>query len=234
METPTSEPPSERTRIRRIAEKARYDRPTIDAILDAGLVAHVGLVTGDGSPVVVPMAYARLGDRVVVHGSAASRLVRTASGGVPMSLAVTLLDGLVVARSLFESSMAYRSVVVVGVAHSIDDPDEKLTALLHLSDRMIPGRVEEARAPTTKEFAATRLFAIGLDEATAKVSDDSITDDPADLDLPIWAGFVPVRLVADAPVAAPDVDRSLSVPPSVVGWTPERSPGPSGHIEEIS
>ena len=227
-------PPSDRTRIRRIAEKAAYDRSTIDAILDAGLVGHLGLVGADGAPFVIPTAYARDGDRVLVHGSPASRMIRAGAGGAEVCLTVTLLDGMVVARSLFESSMAYRSVVVVGTAEAIDDPDEKLAALLHLSDRLLPGRPAEARPPTAKELAATRVFSIGLDEATAKVSDDGITDDPADLDLPIWAGFIPLRTTAGAPEPAPDVDPALPVPPSVLRWTPARDQDTGGSSSDLT
>ncbi|MFN8051612.1 MAG: pyridoxamine 5'-phosphate oxidase family protein [Acidimicrobiales bacterium] len=224
--TPT-QPPSDRTRIRRIAEKAAYDRATIDAILDEGLVAHVGLVAADGAPVVIPTAYARQGDRVLVHGSAASRMIRTGAGGAEMCLTVTLLDGMVVARSLFESSMAYRSVVVMGTAVPLDDPDEKLDALLHLSDRLIPGRVAEARGPNARELAATRVFALPLDEATAKVSTGDVDDAEADLTLPIWAGFVPLALTAGAPVAVPDLVGGVDVPPSVRRWTPARDDDPN-------
>lgn len=215
-------PPSDRARVRRIAEKAHYDRATIDAILDDGLVAHVGLVAADGTPVVIPTAYARQGDRVLVHGSAASRLIRTGAKGAAMSLAVTHLDGMVVARSLFESSMAYRSVVVMGTARPIDDPDEKLEALLHLSDRMLPGRVAEARRPNAKELAATRVFALPLDETTAKVSDHTVDDADADLELPIWAGFIPLQLVRGDAAPAESLAPGLPVPPSVQAWTPTR------------
>lgn len=214
--------PSDRSRVRRIGDLARYDRATIDSILDEGLVAHVGIAAADGTPVVIPMAYARDGDRILVHGSAASRLVRAGTAGVPMSLTVTLLDGLVVARSLFESSMAYRSVVVLGTAVALDDPAEKLAAVLRLSDRLVPGRVAEARAPTDKELAATRLFALPIVEASAKVSDGTVTDHPDDLDLPVWAGFVPVRLTAGPPVADAGLRGDLPVPPSVASWTPDR------------
>ena len=215
-------PPSDRSRVRRLAEKAVYDRSTIDAILDAGLVGHLGLIGADGAPVVIPTAYARQGDRVLVHGSAASRMIRTGAGGAAVSLAVTHLDGLVVARSLFESSMAYRSVVVTGLAEPVDDPEQKLDALLHLSDRLIPGRTVEARRPSPKELAATRVFALPLDEATAKVSDRTITDDPADLVLPIWAGFVPLALTASAPDPAPDLGDGIELPDSIRRWTPTR------------
>ena len=219
-------PPSDRARVRRLADKARYDRATIDAILDAGLIAHVVLIAADGSPVVIPTAYARQGDRVLVHGYAASRMIRTGAGGAAMSLAVTHLDGTVVARSLFESSMAYRSVVIVGNAVPIDDPEEKLDALLHLSDRLLPGRVGEARRPTDKELAATRVFALPLDEATAKVSDHTIDDAADDLTLPIWAGFIPLELVSGSPVSAPDLAPWGPVPHSVAFVSPPRAGGP--------
>jgi len=223
-ETAAPGPPTDRSRVRRIAEKAAYDRATVDAILDEGLVAHLGLIAADGSPVVIPTAYARDGDRVLVHGSAASRMIRTGAGGSPVSLCVTLLDGMVVARSLFESSMAYRSVVVHGTPTAVDDPDEKLAALLHLSDRLLPGRVREARAPSAKELAATRVFALDLAEASAKVSDSSVDDDPVDLGLPIWAGFVPLALTRGPAVPAPDLLAGVVEPASVSGWTPTRSP----------
>ena len=219
MSEPTDPPaPSDRTRIRRIAEHGHYDRRTIDAILDAGLVAHVGLVDPMGSPVVVPMAYARVGDRVIVHGSVASRTVRAGASGVAMCVTVTLLDGLVVARSLFESSFRYRSVVVMGDAVAIDDPVEKLDLLLRLSEHLMPGRTTEARHPSIKELAATRLFALALDETSAKVNDGFPTDDPADLDLDVWAGVVPMRTVLDQPIDAPDLRAGLAVDPSVRRW----------------
>lgn len=229
---PGADAPSDRARVRRIADKAVYDRAAIDAILDEGLVAHLGLIASDGTPVVIPTAYARQGDRVLVHGSAASRMVRTGAGGAPMTLTVTLLDGMVVARSLFESSMAYRSVVVMGTAAPIDDPDDKLAALLHLSDRLLPGRVGEARGPSVKELAATRVFSLPLDEASAKVSDHTVDDGPDDLSLPIWAGFIPVHLTSGTPRGADGLDPAVPIPPSVAGWTPARSPdagASSGH-----
>lgn len=207
--------PSERTRIRRIGEHAAYDRATIDAILDEGLVAHLGLVAEDGTPVVIPTLHARRGDEVLVHGSAASRMIRTGASGAPVSLAVTLLDGVIVARSLFESSMAYRSVVIVGVARAIDDPDEKLPALLALSERLIPGRTTEARLPNAKELAATRVLSIPLDEATAKVSPPVVSDAAEDVDLPIWAGIVPLSTAVGEPATDASVPAAIAVPRSV-------------------
>ena len=212
---PRPPPPTERSAVRRLADLAAYDRGTVDAVLDAGLVAHVGLVDADGDPVVIPMAYARLGDRVVVHGSAASRLMRLGGAGAPVCLTVTLLDGLVVARSLFESSMRYRSVVVRGVAMPVEGIEERRAALVALSDHLIPGRSVEARLPTDKELAATRVFAVDLTEASAKVSAGFPDDPPEDLALDIWAGVVPLEQSWGAPVPAPDLRPGIAVPPSV-------------------
>ena len=213
MPNPPS-PPSERATLRRQADLAAYDRPTVDSILDAGLVAHVGLVDADGTPVVIPMAYARLGDRVVVHGSVASRLMRGGSGAA-VCLTVTILDGLIVARSLFESSMRYRSVVVRGVAVAVERADDRREALLALSERLIPGRSLEARLPNEKELAATRVWAVELDECSAKVS-VGFPEDPADdVALDVWAGVVPLLRRWGDPVAAPDLRRGIPVDPSV-------------------
>lgn len=221
--------PSERTQVRRIAEKGVYDRATIDAILDAGLIAHVGIVDGEGQPFVVPCAYARLGDDVVFHGSVAGRLLRTVGAPGPLCLTVTLLDGLVVARSLFESSMHYRSVLVLGSARLIDDPTEKLEALLALSDRLIPGRVAEARAPSEVELRQTSVVALRLDEASAKVNDAWPDDGPDDVALPIWAGVVPLRQSWGTPVPAPDLPAGIDVPPSIASLADDdRLIGPQG------
>ncbi|MCU1396794.1 MAG: Pyridoxamine 5-phosphate oxidase-related, FMN-binding protein [Ilumatobacteraceae bacterium] len=187
--------PSERSRIRRLADNAAYDRPTIDAILDEGLLAHVGILADDGTPVVIPMVYARDGDHLLVHGSAASRLMRTIG---PVCVTVTIVDGLVVARSLFESSMNYRSVVVHGVPEVLAGED-KVEALVRLSDRAIPGRVGHARGPDDKEVRATLVWRLSLAEAAAKVRTGP-PDDPADdLALPFWGGVIPLRVVADEP-----------------------------------
>lgn len=209
-----SDAPSERTRVRRIADKAAYDRPTIDAILDAGMIAHLAIVDDQGQPFSVPCAYARIGDEVAFHGSVASRLLRSSATG-PMCLTVTLLDGLVVARSLFESSMHYRSVMVVGSARRIVDPVEQSEALLALSERLIPGRVAEARGPSEVELRQTSVMALRLDEASAKVSDAWPDDGPDDVALPIWAGVVPLRQSWGTPAPAPDLPPGIGVPASV-------------------
>ncbi len=165
---PRSSAPSQRTRVRRVHENARYDRGSIDAILDAALVCHLGFVH-DGQPYVVPTLHARLGDRLYVHGSAASRTLRTLAEGAPMCATVTLLDGLVLARSVFEHSVNYRSVVVLGTATVVEDPGEKLTALQAFTEQLLPGRNADARQPTRKELKATSVLWLPLDEASAKV-----------------------------------------------------------------
>ena len=191
--------PTKRTSVRRRPERGRYDRTEVEAILDEGLVAHVGLAV-DGQPFVLPMAYARVGDRLYLHGSAASRLLRGLAAGAPVCVTVTLLDGLVLARSAFHHSMNYRSVVVVGGAVAVTDPEERERALAALVDHAVPGRSQEVRAPTGKELAATLLVRIDLDEVSAKVRTGPPIDDDEDQAIPVWAGVVPLRLTAGDPV----------------------------------
>jgi nitroimidazol reductase NimA-like FMN-containing flavoprotein (pyridoxamine 5'-phosphate oxidase superfamily) len=208
-------PPSERVRVRRIAALASYHRSVIDTILDAATVGHLGVVGDDGQPFVLPVACARLDDEMLIHGSVASRLLRSGAGGAPVCLTVTLVDGVIVARSLFESSMRYRSVVVVGRARDIDDRDEKLAALMALSDHLIPGRRGEVRATTEAELRQTKVFGLPLDEASAKVN-NGWPDDPAeDVASDAWAGVVPLTVLPGAPVAAPDLRAGIEVPDSV-------------------
>ena len=191
---------TERTRIRRLPEKGVSDRVTLHAILDAGLVAHVGVVDG-GAPVVVPVAYGRDGERLLFHGSTASRLFRSLASGAPACATVTLLDGLVYARSLFNSSMSYRCAMVYGRAAAVPDA-EKQAALRIIADHLMPGRWPHARAPSAKELAATLVVELPLAEVSVKVSEGPPEDDDADLDRPVWAGVVPLRQVAGEPVAA--------------------------------
>ncbi len=191
-----------RTGLRRERHKEVTDRSVRDAVLDAGLVAHVG-VLDDGSPVVVPVAYARDGGRLVLHGSTASRLFRLLASGVPACATVTVLDGLVYARSVFNSSMNYRSVMVFGRAAAVPDV-EKEAALRVLSEHLMPGRWADARRPNAKELAATLVVALPLDETSVKVGTGPPDDDPDDLAWPAWAGVVPLMQVAGAPIAAND------------------------------
>ena len=208
-----------RTRVKRIPEKAVTDRDVAYAILDAGLVAHVAVVTDD-QPYVVPVGYARCGDEVIFHGSSASRLFRTLATGQPTCLTVTLLDGLVLARSLFESSMHYRTVMALGTCRQLEG-DEEVQALLDLSEVLMPGRAAEARHPAPQELKATITLALPLDEISVKVGEGPPEDVPEDLVDPaysaIWAGWVPITESFGEPV--PDeLAAGIPVPDYVTRW----------------
>jgi nitroimidazol reductase NimA-like FMN-containing flavoprotein (pyridoxamine 5'-phosphate oxidase superfamily) len=208
--------------VTRLHERARYDREAIDAVLDAGLVAHLGFVSDD-QPFVIPTLHARLGDDVFVHGSAASRTLRALEDGIAACLTVTLLDGIVLARSVFEHSMNYRSVVVLGTAVPVGEPDEKLAALEAFTEKLLPGRWAEARPPTRKELKATSVLRLPLDEASAKIRDGGPEDgDTPDAELDVWAGHVPLVVEALAPVPDPSLRAGIPVPP---GLAPYRRPG---------
>ncbi|HEY0592700.1 MAG TPA: pyridoxamine 5'-phosphate oxidase family protein [Thermoanaerobaculia bacterium] len=211
----TTGPRSDRSRVRRLPKRASYDRETIDAVLDAGLIAHVGIVD-QGMPVVVPMAYARRGDEILLHGSSASRAMKALAGGADACVVVTHLDGIVVARSAFNSSMNYRSVVLFGKARAIADEEAKRAALDALVDHLIPGRVAEVRAPTPEELKVTTVVALPIDEASAKVRTGPPQDDEADYALPVWGGVVPLHLAAGEPVADGRSAPEIEVPSSVV------------------
>lgn len=184
-------PPSGRTRVRREAERGLYDRATIDAILDEALVCHVGFVH-DEQPFVIPTLHARVGDELLLHGSSASRMLRAAGAGAPICVTVTLVDGLVLARSAFNHSVNYRSVVVLGVPRVVDDPGERERALEVFTERIVPGRWADVRHPSPKELKATRVLSLTLDEASAKVRTGGPNDDDDDLDWPAWAGVLPL------------------------------------------
>jgi nitroimidazol reductase NimA-like FMN-containing flavoprotein (pyridoxamine 5'-phosphate oxidase superfamily) len=195
-------PPSERTRVRRRAQRGHYDRATVHAILDEGLVCHVAFAP-DAQPCVLPTAYAREGETLYLHGSPASRMLRSLAGGVPVCVAVTLLDGVVLARSAFHHSMNYRSVVIFGRAHEVTGAEERLRAMRALVEHVAPGRSRDARAPSAKELAQTLVLALPLDEASAKVRTGPPVDAEEDLGFACWAGVVPLRLAPGAPVADP-------------------------------
>jgi nitroimidazol reductase NimA-like FMN-containing flavoprotein (pyridoxamine 5'-phosphate oxidase superfamily) len=216
--------PSERTTVRRLPARAVYDRESIDAILDEGLVCHVGFVA-EGQPFVIPTTYARKGGRLYVHGSAASRMLRELAGGVDVCVTVTLLDGLVLARSAFHHSMNYRSVVVLGRAREVVDPAEKSEALAAIVDHVVPGRSAESRPPNDKELRATRVLCLPLDEASAKVRTGPPLDDEEDYALPYWAGEIPLRVVAQAPVPEPRLDASIAAPLAATSYR-RPDPGP--------
>ncbi|MEM7093372.1 MAG: pyridoxamine 5'-phosphate oxidase family protein [Actinomycetota bacterium] len=189
--------PSEEVRVRRASERASYDATSINAILDAGWVAHVGVVR-DGTPFVIPMYYVRDGDSMLLHGAPAAGTLRTGKGA-EVCATVTLLDGLVLARSAFHHSMNYRSVVVIGTAEPVDDPAEKDAALELFVERMVPGRQAMLRANTTKEVQGTGVLRLSLANASAKVRSGDPVDDDEDYELPIWAGVVPMTETMGAP-----------------------------------
>lgn len=206
-------PPMDLTRLTRLPEMASRDRDVLDALIDEALVCHVGLVV-EGHPVVIPTAIAREGDRLLLHGSTGSGWMRLVAAGVPVSVAVTAVDGLVVARSAFESSMLYRSAVVFGVC-SVLEGDEKRRALDVLTDSLIPGRVGEVREPTAKELAATLVLALPLERWSLKISDDWPEDPPEDVKGPAWAGLVPLQSSFGDPRSAPNLSPGIDIPPSV-------------------
>jgi nitroimidazol reductase NimA-like FMN-containing flavoprotein (pyridoxamine 5'-phosphate oxidase superfamily) len=194
--------PTDRTTLRRLPERGRHDRETIDAILDEALICHLGLVDPEGRPFVIPTIHARVGDHLYVHGSPASRALRAGARGVEACVTVTLLDGLVLARSAFHHSMNYRSVVVYGTATKVEDRTEKEAALSAIVEHVVAGRQDGCRGPNDKELKSTLVLRLPLDEASAKVRSGGPKDDDEDLGLPVWAGVVPIRTVPGDP--APD------------------------------
>jgi nitroimidazol reductase NimA-like FMN-containing flavoprotein (pyridoxamine 5'-phosphate oxidase superfamily) len=206
--------PSQRTRVKRVPKRGVYDRETIDAILDEALVCHLSFVH-DGHPFAIPTLHARVGDVVYVHGSAASRMLRAVGAGFEACLTVTLVDGLVLARSAFHHSMNYRSVVLLGTARRIDDTAEKLAALEAFAEQLVPGRWADVRSPSRKELKGTSVLALPLDEASAKIRTGPPVDDDEDYDLDVWAGVIPLRLQAlppeDDPLLRPGIERPAYV-----------------------
>ena len=198
-------PTSKTNRVRQLADKAHYDRDTVYRILDAGLVAHVAFVQDDG-PVVVPMLYARDGETVFLHGARKARVIRLLEGTNRACLNVTLLDGIVLARSAFNSSMEYRSVTVFGTPRLIDGEADKLRAMRIIAEHVMPGRWEELREPHDREVKMTGVIALEIETASAKISDKGVDDEPDDYDIPVWAGVVPLTSVTGSLV---DDDRLL-------------------------
>ena len=204
--------PTPRTRVRRLPKRGVYDRASIDAILDEGLVAHLAFTGEGGQPYAIPTLHARVGDEVWVHGSSASRTLRTLARGARACLTVTLVDGLVLARSIFNHSVNYRSVIVLGEARAVTDPVDKRAALAAFAERVTPGRWADARPPTPSEVKATSILALPLDEASAKVRTGPPVDGDDDHALDVWAGVVPIRLVRDEPVPDPALRAGIEVP----------------------
>jgi uncharacterized protein len=202
---------SDRTRVVREANRAMYGREAIYKILDEGFVCHVGFVA-DGQPFVIPTMFARVDDAIYFHGSAASRMLRGAAAGLPVCVTVTLTDGLVLARSVFNHSMNYRSVVTLGTATPISEPAEKLAALQAFTEKLIPGRWEDARQPNEQELKATSILKLPLNEVSAKVRTGGVEDDAADYALSVWAGIIPLRLAAESAIRDERCDTSIPTP----------------------
>lgn len=198
-------------RVRRLPERGHYDRATVHAVLDAAPLCHVGFVDG-GRPVIIPTLHARRDDTLLLHGSSASRMLRHLGQGHEVSVAVTLLDGLVLARSLFHTSVNYRSVVLFGRGRLLEDRNEKLSALEVIADRLMPGRWQEARLPSNQELKATAVAAIPLDLAAAKVRTGGPKDDEEDMGMGIWAGVVPLRLAAGTPIPDAALAPGIELP----------------------
>jgi nitroimidazol reductase NimA-like FMN-containing flavoprotein (pyridoxamine 5'-phosphate oxidase superfamily) len=211
-----------RTRVRRLPEKAATDRAALHAVLDAGLVAHVAVTdssgpNGSAQPYILPVAYARDGERVLFHGSTGSRLFRGLAEGAPTCLTVTLLDGLVVARSAFESSMNYRGAMVLGSCRMVPE-SQKEAALELITEHLMPGRSKELRAPKRKELAATVVLSLPLTEASVKISTGDPHDDPDDMDSPVWAGVVPLHEAYCDPMPSADLAPGIDVPDYIRDW----------------
>jgi uncharacterized protein len=215
--------PTPRTTLKRLPARGSFDREVVDAILDEALLCHMGFVV-DGQPFVIPTIHARVGETLYVHGSPASRMLRTLREGVPACVTVTLLDGLVLARSAFHHSMNYRSVVVLGRAVEVRERAERELALRAIVEHVAPGRWEECRRPSEKELLGTLVLRLPVEEASAKVRTGPPLDDEDDYALKCWAGVLPLRLVSGEPVADPRLAPGTPVPGSVLAY---RRPGPT-------
>lgn len=214
----TDDPRSERTRVRREPQRGQYGRAVINEILDAGMIAHVGFVGPDGQPLVIPMLYVRDGDRLLIHGSSASRLLTTAGEGVGICVTVTIADGLVVARSAFNSSLNYRSVVALGKARAIHEATAKWEALRALTNGLIPGRWDDCRRPTELELKATWVLEMPIDEASAKVRTGGPNDDDADMTTNYWAGVIPFVKDVQPPVPHDKLGANIELPEYLRRW----------------
>lgn len=204
-------PKTTRSTLKRLAERGRYDHESVHAVLDAGMIAHVGIAP-EGQPFVIPVLYSRMGDEIIFHGAKASRLLKYVQAGGNVCVTVTLLDGLVLARSLFEHSMNYRSVVAFGKGRLIEDRDEKMEALRLISEQMLPGRWDDARQPTEKELNATTVVAVKIEEATAKIRTGGPEDNEEDYALPVWAGVIPLEMVIGEPMRDGRLEDHIQLP----------------------
>ena len=216
-----SEMPTARTRVIRESERGVYDRETVYRILDEGFLCHVGFSV-DGQPFVIPTSYGRQDANLYIHGSAASRMLRQIKEGVQVCVTVTLLDGLVLARSIFNHSMNYRSVVILGKATLVDDPAEKLAALRVLSEHIIPNRWDDVRQPNERELKATSVLRLPIEEFSAKVRQGPAIDDAEDYSFPTWAGVIPLEVKVGAPINDPKLEPPREVPAYVHSYSRSR------------
>ncbi|HUL34520.1 MAG TPA: pyridoxamine 5'-phosphate oxidase family protein [Candidatus Eisenbacteria bacterium] len=210
--------PTERTQVKRLPKRGSYDRETVHAILDAGFVCHVGFSV-DGQPYVIPTNYGRAGEMLYLHGSAASRMLRRLSEGVPVSVTVTHVDGIVLARSAFHHSVNYRSVVILGTARLVEAPTEKMEALRVFTEHVMKGRWGDVRQPTEQELKATTVLAVPLEEVSAKVRTGGPNDDEPDYDLPVWAGVVPLETAVREPIADPKRKSDRPLPDYIKNYS---------------
>jgi uncharacterized protein len=216
--TGRAEPASDRVRLRRKRERGSYERDVIDAILDEALVAHLGIVAPDGQPLVMPMLHARCGDVVYCHGSVAGRGLRALREGLPACLTVSLLDGLVLARSAMHHSANYRSVMILGTARAVEDELEKQAALRAIVEHIVPGRAEHVRGPSENELKATAVLALPIEEASAKLRTGPPVDDEQDHALEVWAGVLPLRTSVGEPQPDPALRAGTALPAHVAGY----------------
>jgi uncharacterized protein len=214
-------PPTERTTLKRLPKRGVYDREAVYRILDEGFICHVGF-TVDERPVVIPTGYARADDRLYIHGSQASRMLKTLAGGVDVCVTVTLVDGLVLARSAFHHSINYRSVVIFGRAIPVTDTEEKAAALFAFSEHVLRGRWADVREPTDQELRATTVLSLPISEVSAKVRTGPPIDDEEDYALPVWAGVLPLQVVAGVPIADPRLANDVAPPPYVLNYKREK------------
>jgi len=222
-DTTTTQAPSERVRLLRKRERGRHDRATIDAILDEALIAHLGIADEHGQPFVIPTLHARRGDVVYLHGSTASRTLRALATGAQVCLTVSLLDGLVLARSVMHHSANYRSAMLLGRARLLVEREEQLAAMEAIVEHIVPGRWAEARQPTENELKATAVLELPIEEASAKVRTGGPEDDEPDYELPVWAGVLPIASETRAPLPDPRLAPGIAVPAAVAGYG--RPPG---------
>lgn len=205
---PVPKPP--RTQVRRLPERGVYEPEFIHSVIDEALICHVGFDTDDG-PVVIPTIHARVDDMLYLHGSSASRMLRSTPGD-QICVTITIVDGIVAARSTFHHSMNYRSVVIFGVPRVVDDPDERMVAFEAITEHVIPGRWAEARHPNEKENKGTKVLALTIDEASAKTRSGPPGDEEFDMDLDVWAGVIPITVSAGEPESAPDLKPGIEIP----------------------